>query len=144
MIQNIPDHDSHDRDLREQFAGLRHEDAAQAPSFAGAAFSGTPGRTGRKRKPAWLRYAAAATAVLIVAALVLAKFYPRPHTQPEISITEWESPTDFLLETPGHEVLEGVPEFLQVQQLNTPALGEWPGGSPTPADSPTPRRNKTS
>ncbi len=44
------------------------------------------------------------------------------------SITEWKAPTDFLLETPGSELLRTVPE-----------IGQWhfysamPGAMPSPA-----------
>jgi len=37
---------------------------------------------------------------------------------PEISITEWKSSTDFLLRTPGLELLETVPR-----------IGEWPAST---------------
>lgn len=125
MTPNIPEDDRH---LRERFAALRREDARQAPDFA----------TTLQRKPArgegarWLRPAAAA-ALIVVMAIAAARFYSRPHVQPAISITEWKSPTDFLLETSGHELLESVPQ-----------IGEWPERQVIPSASPSPSRKKAS
>ena len=130
---DLPVNDNDDRDLRGRFASLKSSDVAYAPAFAGILR-----RAARPGKPAWRRYVAA-LAVLIVAALVVARFESRKSSEPETLITEWTSPTDFLLETPGHEVLEGVPEILQL-----PMLDEWPGATETPATSPTPQRKKAS
>jgi anti-sigma factor RsiW len=118
-----PNDPNNDRDLRERFAALRREDASQAPEF-----SAVPGRA-RRGKPAWSRWAAAA-AMVIVAAVLLVKFYPRP-APPTQSITEWKSPTDFLLETPGRGLLQ------------TPSFGPW-ATEPLPAESPTPAAKKKS
>jgi hypothetical protein len=53
---------------------------------------------------------------LSLAALVACIFFVRLMRQPErhpgkpaISLTEWKAPTDFLLETPGRELLRTVP-----------------------------------
>jgi hypothetical protein len=57
---------------------------------------------------------AIAAAVVVAVSVGLFMFYPwRPAAN--ASITEWRSPTDFLLQTPGHELLEGVPR-----------IGQWP------------------
>ncbi len=119
-----PNDPNNDRDLRERFAALRREDASQAPEF-----SAVPDRA-RGRRPAWSRWAAAA-AMVIVAALLLTKFYPRP-AAPTQSITEWKSPTDFLLETPGRDLLQTMPSF-----------GPW-AAEPLPSESPTPSGKKKS
>lgn len=133
MTPNLPNNGNNDNDLRERFASLRVGDAARAP-----AFDNILRRPTRPRRRAWLRYVAAA-ALVIITAFALPKFESRKSSEPETLITEWTSPTDFLLETPGHEVLEGVPEILQL-----PMLDEWPGATETPATSPTPQRKKAS
>ena len=95
-----------DRDLRERFARLKREDRTHVPPF----------RAPRAREaPRWGRlgqFAAAAAVVLI--ALVLA----RPDRTPpaitgrgsiDLSTVAWKSPTDFLLLTPGSELMRTVP-----------------------------------
>jgi hypothetical protein len=52
-------------------------------------------------------------------------------------LTSWETPTDFLLETPGYELLRTIPEMGQTSG--------WKLGAPTPAapsdtDMPHPER----
>jgi hypothetical protein len=130
MTKNLPDNNA-DCDLRERFAALRREDAAQTP-----AFTSLVRRAPRKRKPVWPRFAAAATALgvpLLLVALLLVRFYPRHHPPAEVSIMEWKSPTDFLLETPGHDLLRTVPSF-----------GPWTAEPAQPAESPTPAGKKKS
>ena len=119
-----PNDPSNDRDLRERFAALRREDASQAPEFDAVL------RHARRSKTAWSRWAAAA-AMVVVAAVLLVKFYPRP-APPTQSITEWKSPTDFLLETPGRDLLQTMPSF-----------GPWTA-EPPPSESPTPAGKKKS
>jgi hypothetical protein len=94
-----------DRELREMFARLRQEDRAHMPSFRAPA---------AREAPRWIwspRIAVAAAVVLI--ALVLA----RPDRDPrntslhvvDLGAAAWQSPTDFLLITPGSELLRTVP-----------------------------------
>jgi len=99
-----------DRDLRERFAALRREEEAGAPAIEGLvarARARTRGEALRIRRPV-LVLATAAAVLLVIALLDLHK-PPRPFPVP--SITEWRSPTDFLLQTPGREVLESLPRF---------------------------------
>ena len=105
-----------DHDLRGRFAALRHEEEQQAPEFA-ALWRHRP-RSSRG-KARWL---AVAACVVIVAAAVIWQRAPgrRPQDFSVASITEWKAPTDFLLETPGRELLRTVP-----------AIGDWPGYAAT-------------
>jgi anti-sigma factor RsiW len=119
-----PNDSNEDRDLRERFASLRREDVLLAPDFAVVQRRPSGGQ------PAWSRWAAAAAAMVMVAAVLLVKFYPRP-AAPAQSLTEWKSPTDFLLETPGRGLLQ------------TPSFGPW-ATEPLPAESPTPAGKKKS
>jgi hypothetical protein len=109
-----------DQELRERFAALRGEDAERAPDFAELRKRRSPPR------PSW-RARAAVVAALAVVVVLLFMHYRRPSPPPESSITEWRSPTEFLLQTPGRELLERVPAFAQ-----GPASMANPAGTPTP------------
>jgi hypothetical protein len=105
------DDDSQDQDLRARFAELRREEELQAPQFVFP----SPGSTWQVRR--WStgkRIAGAVCVVTLVAAAWLLR--PAPHRpdrtgQPVASLMEWRSPTDFLLETPGRELLRTVPSI---------------------------------
>jgi len=104
-----------DHDLRERFAGLRREDETRAGdlrSFMRAA------RPIAKRSGIRAWFVGATCLAVIVALFAISAHYLRRHGPigPQTSITEWKSPTDFLLQTPGIEVLRTVPQ-----------IGEWPG-----------------
>lgn len=93
-----------DRELRELFARLREEDRARIPSFRAPA---------AREAPRWMwapRIAVAAAIVLIT--LVLA-WPDRPQRvaldSVDLGAAAWRSPTDFLLITPGSELLRTVP-----------------------------------
>jgi hypothetical protein len=94
-----------DRDLRDVFARLKEEDRARTPSFKVPI---------AKEAPRWgpvTRVAAAAALVLIT--LVLARPDRTPPSMAsqvvDLGAATWESPTDFLLITPGRELLRSVP-----------------------------------
>jgi hypothetical protein len=98
-------------DLRAAFAGMRREDAAGAPAFEAVVTAASRG-VAKRRRP-WLvptltgTVAAAALAVAVTAVLRR----PEPRIPATRTIEEWIAPTDFLLETPGRELLETVPEI---------------------------------
>jgi type VI protein secretion system component VasF len=105
-----------DRDLRDSFAALRGEQEARAPEFV------IPPRPvskhGRRNASARLLAALACVAAMMAAVLWLrtpAKTPRRTSDAPIASITNWKSPTNFLLDTPGRELLRTVP-----------AIGVWP------------------
>jgi len=101
-----------DRDLRELFAASRRQEAAQAPPFdrlwqrARAAARSAPARAARR-----LGYAAAAAGVLAAALLLWRPVFHETEPALEASILAWRAPTDFLLETPGAELLSTVPKL---------------------------------
>jgi hypothetical protein len=110
---------SDDNDLRTRFAELRREEDARAPRFTLPSPGGAAPR---------LRLARRVALALSLAGLVACIFFLRLMRQPErlpaktaISLTEWKAPTDFLLETPGRDLLRTVP-----------AIGVWqaPGQQP--------------
>ncbi len=95
-----------DKDLRERFAALRREDEAQAPDFVVL--------TARRRPRSVGKFVGvAAFVVAIVVGVILLRPVPRKPEQGTggniASIAEWKAPTDFLLETPGRELLRSVP-----------------------------------
>lgn len=99
-----------DRDLREQFAALRHTTGMGAPSFRS-----TLAEAARRRRPrTWLRYPIAVTvgaASIAVVALLVAHSGARRETLVDLTVVRWNAPTDFLLQTPGGELLRTMPAF---------------------------------
>jgi hypothetical protein len=101
-----------DPDLARRFAALRQQERQRVPPFRlqwAAAGNRRPGSAGRI-----LRLAAAGAAVVVVALLsawLVAQKVPAPSPSPGAvpSIVEWRSPTDFLLRTPGQEILRQPP-----------------------------------
>ena len=128
-----------DNTLRRRFAALRRDEEQYAPEFAGLWYARAGARRQGKARVGTRRWVAragtqarwfAATACALIA--LLAFFWIRSaqrlaEEKTVASITDWKAPTDFLLETPGRELLRTVPE-----------IGEWqvytamPGATPSP------------
>ncbi len=93
-----------DRELRKLFARLREEDHARIPSFRAPAAREAPRRM-------WAPRIVAAAAIVLIT-LVLA-WPDRPQRvalhNVDLGFAAWQSPTDFLLITPGSELLRTVP-----------------------------------
>ncbi len=94
--------------LRAHFANLREEDRSAAPPFdrteaAAIALS---------RRGSSLRIALAAMPVLAVVVMLALRSYRSTNAVPR-ELAGWSSPTAFLLETPGEQLL-----------MQTPRLGE--------------------
>ncbi|HEY6209690.1 MAG TPA: hypothetical protein VIW28_11560 [Gemmatimonadales bacterium] len=102
-----------DRALHELFGALQKEAAAGAPKFHDA-LTGAARRRERIRRAR--RRVAGITAVVAATALVL-MVVAWPITGGkradfvDLATTRWEAPTDFLLRTPGAELLRAVPTF---------------------------------
>jgi hypothetical protein len=110
--------------LRRRFAALRREEDQQAPEFATLWRSRA---RAQRRQARW--FAAAAWALIaLLAFLWIRSVQRRPDDKTVASITEWKAPTDFLLETPGRELLRTVPE-----------IGEWQAYTAMPGATPSPR-----
>jgi|SRR6266853_4972191 len=109
--------------LPRRFAVLRREEEEHAPEF-GRLWHGRA--DARRRQTRW--FMAAACVLVALALLWMRSTQRRPGDKTVASITEWKAPTDFLLETPGRELLRTVPE-----------IGQWhfyssmPGAMPSPA-----------
>jgi hypothetical protein len=103
-----------DNELRDRFAALRREDQAQAGEYHAFVLR-TRTRAKRRRFTRWVAVPAV-VALAIAAAVIALKQPPGKNTgSQELSIMDWRSSTDFLLSTPGQEVLQSVPR-----------IGEWP------------------
>ena len=101
-----------DDDLRDRFVVLRREEEQGVPNFSSLWRGRVRAPLGRRR---WL--ALAGCALIVVAAILLLHLErPNRNEVSMVSITEWKAPTDFLLETPGREILQTVPE-----------IGKWQG-----------------
>jgi hypothetical protein len=90
--------------LRQLFAELRRAETERAPRFEATALAGR----NRLNPQLHLRRMSFAAVLLILVALAFLPMLRRP-TQP--SITAWKAPTDFLLVTPGRELLHSTPEL---------------------------------
>lgn len=112
------DRQDDDDALRAAFAALRGADTERAPSFA-ALLAGD--RVAGRRSLAPLLGGALAAAALL-ASVALGVFAGRPPTAvPAGDIGGWTAPTDFLLRTPGSEVLDTVPRIGATRDV--PTLG---------------------
>jgi len=87
-----------DERLHQAFDDLRRSEGMQAPRFERL----------WKPRPA-RRHSKLAAAVLLVAVMLTAIAVHRPEPQP--SISTWRAPTDFLLRTPGQELLGSLPDL---------------------------------
>lgn len=100
--------DSNDRELRDLFRRLKDSDVGSAPAF-GQLLAGA-----RRRPPArasWrLALAVGASVLVAVASYSIA----RPGRGDPFGIPGLETPTDFLLDTPGRGFLTSVPRLTTV------------------------------
>jgi hypothetical protein len=98
--------DPDDADLRQAFDALRREDAKAAPAFEAVRARVRP----RSLIPLGGLLAAASVAAAILG-FVVRRPDPRP---PVASMEQWIAPTDFLLDTPGREIVQTVPRIGRV------------------------------
>jgi len=96
-----------ERHLRSLFSALRHEVDALVPAFEVRTAQPVP--TGHRRL-----VMVTATAAVVVAAIMFART-ERDDNDPEFGLdlaaTTWVAPTDFLLATPGSDLLRSLPEI---------------------------------
>ncbi len=120
----VPD----DCELAERFAELRQEVQRAPPPFDPRAYRGAGRRT--SARTTWIAMALAAAALLIVAVDVTRRrASPMPSVAVDLDATHWRAPTDFLLATPGVELLRDIPEL----GTSSPWLADpYPSHSPEP------------
>ena len=96
-----------DREIRELFTRLRPEREASVPVFEQTLKSATPAHPLQRFK-----LAGALTALMAAAILVWQLASPPPPSEPvPMMLSEWRSPTDFLLRLPGDALLRSVPRL---------------------------------
>lgn len=94
-----------DADLRARFEALRQEDATLLPSFA------VPRPRPVARHPArWIAAGALAAAAATVL-WVLGDRRTGNRIALDLGAAVWAAPTDFLLETPGRDLLREIPQL---------------------------------
>jgi ferric-dicitrate binding protein FerR (iron transport regulator) len=108
--------DDAERALHERFRALRNHAEAGAPEFRD-----TLDRLAQRR-PRTVRRRRTLGAITVVAAAALVLFVvvrtggKRPGFV-DLAATSWEGPTDFLLRTPGAELLRTIPTFTAAGRL---------------------------
>jgi hypothetical protein len=109
-----------DSRLRKHFANLRDADQSAAPPFAhtAAAAAALPGGS------RGLRIALTAVPIVAIATLLVLRTHRSTEAVP-YGLAGWSSPTEFLLETPGIQILN-----------QTPRLGEQIYALPAVQDEP--------
>ena len=97
-----------DADLRERFAQLRAEERIGIPRFE-------PVPRRRKHPVGWRMIAATATLLLVVILTITVRSHPTRFSDSDRavvrSVAVWHPPTDFLLRTPGSEMLTTTPRI---------------------------------
>ena len=87
--------------LRSAFAELRRAEADHVPPF----------HVGRARSRLHSRLRVGSTFAFAIVLLIILAVSIIPRRPPQPSITTWRAPTDFLLKTPGQELLDSVPDL---------------------------------
>ncbi len=98
-----------DSQLRDLFGQVRREESAAAPAFA-------PLVAGRRGSD----IVRACAAVALLAAAAFATFSVSEPPAPAVSITEWRSPTAFLLQTTDEALWRGLPSLGPSYEEETP------------------------
>lgn len=102
--------DGQDDDLRRAFAELRRADSEGAPAYEAVM---ARRRADQRRMSLVPLLGTTLAAGVLLASLVTGLAMRRtaaPSPAP-LAIEEWTAPTDFLLQTPGSDILDSVPRF---------------------------------
>jgi hypothetical protein len=105
-----------DLELQRSFAAMRAEDSAQIPDFEQVLRGVRP----RAQSP-WLLTAAASLLIAAAVVTLLSRSHGHRSGAREAAgqpLAHWRAPTDFLLDTPGRELLYLIP------QIGEPFSGE--------------------
>jgi len=110
-----------DSRLRTHFANLREEDRSAAPPFGRTAAAAA----GFSRRGSSLRIALAAMPVLAIAVMLAVRTHRSTDAFPR-ELAVWSSPTAFLLETPGKQLLNQTPRLGEPLIRALPATQDRP------------------
>jgi hypothetical protein len=94
-----------DRDLRDLFARLKSDERAHIAPFRAPIRRAMP-------RPLWAPRIAVAAAIALITLVLARPDHPRQDLAfelPDFRAATWRSPTDFLLVTPGSELMRTVP-----------------------------------
>lgn len=117
--------------LREHFAALRRAEAASAPSFERVMAISRR----RSNHAAWRLAITACILVVAVGGMILRLSHPPgASTIRAPALADWRAPTDFLLDTPGRELLHTIPDLGRHTSTGLDALP--PIGMTMPAPQP--------
>lgn len=98
-----------DAELRKRFAALRDEELARIPGFEQVV------RRMRLRPHMGLRALAVSAALVVLGIATVPHIFREPTPPaPDVvvpSLAQWRAPTDFLLNTPGRELLQAIPHI---------------------------------
>ena len=108
-----------DSRLRTHFANLREEDRSAAPPF------GRTAAASATRRGSSLRIALAAMPVLAIAVMLAVRIHRSTDAVPR-ELAVWSSPTAFLLETPGRQLLNQTPRLGEPLIRALPATQDGP------------------
>jgi hypothetical protein len=97
-----------DSTVGRQFRALRQEDAGGAPPFAATLDAAYARRAPTRRRH---RIALAAAAVIAAALVLLVARTRPPRPAIDLAAVRLPTPTDFLLQLPGADLLSSVPEL---------------------------------
>jgi len=123
---------SQDEELRKRFAELARAEGASAPSFRQVLERERSGLASSRLFSLKLGAAVLVAAGALAALLLLRPAPPEKELSPAATIGQWKSPTGWLLQTPGQELLEelpalpdstlavGLPEVVEKTERKTP------------------------
>jgi hypothetical protein len=115
-----------EREIASALERLREADESSAPSFHVTLTSARDGRVSR-HSPIGPVLATATLLLVIVGLAVFESNQPTPSRRPapavpstKASLENWQSPTDFLLETPGSDLWRDMPRLTEPLPANLP------------------------
>lgn len=117
-----------DQELRKQFAALRREVDVSTPPFAAVA-SPQPGQTSIRwpQQRRWVPATLGVVSVLVVVLVLTSRVSDsEPGFDMGLASVAWAGPTDFLLATPGRDLLDAVPSVGGNVMLALPVNSENP------------------
>jgi hypothetical protein len=110
-----------DSRLRTHFTNLREEDRSAAPPFGRTATAAAAS----SHRGSSLRIALAAVPVLAIAVMFALRTHRSTNAVPR-ELAAWSSPTAFLLETPGKQLLNQTPRLGEPLVHALPAVQDGP------------------
>jgi hypothetical protein len=114
---SLPEEDSR---LKTHFANLREEDRSSAPPFGRIAAAAAIARRGSS-----LKVVLAAMSALAISVMLAVRTHRSTDTFPH-ELAAWSSPTAFLLETPGRQLLNQTPRLGEPLIHSLPAPQDGP------------------